>query len=231
VEIKIKTMDEFRDGRVQIELTVPREEVRELSDRLLVGSGYDPNAAANTMAENYVRARMRIDELETQIRVQHEPGGVWDRCIKAEAHVNRLRLSLAAARAELVESERRADANREWAERAETTVATKAVSITELRALLEMKDSAIESYQDDLGRSMDRFREKDAELTEASNRLAAALTQLGKVVGAVHGPEVVIAVDRALSPHSLRMAEAIRQVREAVSPYGPSMPAEDTSQA
>lgn len=77
MEIRIKTLDETRESRVSVTVVNDSlgERVVDLSRRnatvtitdLDVDRVYDPEKAAEVLAENYVRARTRISELEADL--------------------------------------------------------------------------------------------------------------------------------------------------------------------
>lgn len=66
MEVKIKTQEELRNSRITLELVGDQNEVAMAIDRIKGISTYGSEAAAEVMAENYVRAQEKIRELETE---------------------------------------------------------------------------------------------------------------------------------------------------------------------
>jgi chromosome segregation ATPase len=97
IKIKIRTYDEVSDERVSIEVR-PGQRV----EIELTAGSYDPEAATEVLAENYGRARNRVAQLETELA-------------RSKAQVEHLEHERKRER-------ERAEANREWAERAEAQV-------------------------------------------------------------------------------------------------------------
>ena len=63
MRIMIKTQEEFRDEHVTIEIVADdRDEVADISRKL-----FDPDKAAEALAENYARSRNRVVELEAEL--------------------------------------------------------------------------------------------------------------------------------------------------------------------
>lgn len=72
MEIRIKTHEELRADRVTIEITGTGAEVRQLVDSEASTEFYDPQKAAEVLAENYARASARIKELEKGRAADHK---------------------------------------------------------------------------------------------------------------------------------------------------------------
>lgn len=71
MEVKIRTADEFRNQYAMIEIKGPEKAIWTITEKLFGETpepkSYDPEQAAEVLAENYRRASMRITELEAQV--------------------------------------------------------------------------------------------------------------------------------------------------------------------
>ena len=124
----VRTLIEIQGGRVSV--TVDGASSSPGPSEL-----YDPAKAAEVMAENYVRAQAQIKELEARL----EKGHVCTPACRPNAHVafegrarvreleaeaDRCRQMIIDLSRELEAETKRADENRDWAERAEARLAS-----------------------------------------------------------------------------------------------------------
>jgi predicted RNase H-like nuclease (RuvC/YqgF family) len=201
MEIRVRTADEFRDAHVVIE--VRAEEGEDVRVRPLVADGYPSEldwaavrAERDEARERAARRERKIEELTAELAEQRQ-------------HNNRLKLgndelarTVTRLREELASERQRATENREWAERAESRVASAGLKLADARR-------AIDILSGQLGRISGAVHGQElvqtalrTDWTSWSEREAAALTG------------------------------AIRQVRDALgSPSPPGSPKPVTSQA
>lgn len=242
MEIRVRTAEEIAADCVTIEVNGARlYTVTEVGNAQV----YDPAKAVEVMAENYGRARRRIEELEIKVR------GLLGELAGAENRVASLGLELARRPSELKCCE-------EYGEPARVAVCGPACheahtyvppceQPAEMAQILAARDRLLatvsaeretERTRADQNRAWAERAESHVaslglELADARREIEILSGQLGRVSGLVHSQDIQAALRTTWSdPNARSMFWALRGIRDVLGSPGPSAsPGTDTSQA